>query len=271
MKRIFLARRNAVLSAADISWGAYALVFALLFLLFRLLAPNLFWHALSPVFGGADALASNTRSFFASFENAATLAAQVDALREQNAALVALNQALAAKAAETATLPSMGIIAGVVARPPESPYDTLVVAAGTSAGVAAGQEVFGAGGVPLGVVSSVSADFSRVTLFSAPGMRMHGTVGSANTAVTLLGAGGGTFVATVSRLAAIAAGDNVFVGGPGALPVGTIRRVDSDPSSPAVTLQILPALLPFTINWVVLRDTGAAFLNTLRTATSTPL
>ena len=37
-----------------------------------------------------------------------------------------------------------GILAGVVARPPESPYDTLVLAAGKNAGVTLGMEVFGA-------------------------------------------------------------------------------------------------------------------------------
>ena len=58
-----------------------------------------------------------------------------------------------------------GIIAGIVARPPASPYDTLVLSAGSEEGVTLGMEAFGAGGVPLGVVSSVLANFSRVTLF----------------------------------------------------------------------------------------------------------
>ena len=58
-----------------------------------------------------------------------------------------------------------GILAGVVARPPVSPYDTLVLAAGRVDGVEVGMEAFGAVGVPVGVVSSVLEDFSRVTLF----------------------------------------------------------------------------------------------------------
>lgn len=277
MKKTYSARRNALLSSADLSWGAFALAFAVVALFVRLLAPNLFWYAVTPAFRGADALAEANHRFLSSFESAAALALENEKLANENTALTTENRMLLQKEADQGALLGaasskrsvQGTVAGVISRPPASPYDTLVIAAGADAGITLGQEAFGPGGTPLGVVSAVLADFSRVTLFSSSGMSVEGWVGRASVPLTLRGAGGGTLRASLSRSAGIAAGDTVSVPGPGALPIGSVVRVDSDPSSPSVTLQIQPALNPFSLTWVELRDTGAAFADSLTWATST--
>jgi len=267
MKKTFLAKRNALLSSAGISGGVYALACAFAVLLLRLLAPNFFWHIATPIFKSADALTAKSHSFFNSFGDTAKLALKNEQLANENATLASENQALLQKVKDTSELPS-GILAGVVARPPESPYDTLILAAGKNAGVAVGMEAFGAGGVPLGVVSSVLADFSRVTLFSSPGTTIAGWVGRANLPLTIFGAGAGAMNATAARSAGIVVGDIVSGPGPGMLPIGTVVRVDSDPSSPSVTLRIQPARNLFSLSWVLLRDIGMALLIS---ATSSPL
>ena len=281
MRKIFSARHNALFSSTELSWGAYALMFSGFLLLVRLLAPDFFWHTCTPVFQSADYLTAETQRFFASFSDTASLALANENLLEQNNALVNENQALTQKAASLEALLGSApgetvkrageILAGVVARPPESPYDVLVLAEGSQAGITVGQEAFGASGVPIGVVSSVTADFSQVTLFSSWGMNVQGWVGSAALPLTIRGVGGGSLIASVPRAANIAAGDSVSVPGPGALPIGKVVRVDSDPSSPSVVLRIMPILNPFSITWVVLRSSGAILGNTLRSATATEL
>jgi len=244
---------------ANFSWGVFALGFALAILFVRLLAPNFFWRTFTPVFHASDALASESHFFLSGFGNTATLAVQRERLAQENVALTNENQALLQKIADLKALSlSPGIPAGVVARPPESPYDTLVLAAGRNAGVALGMEAFGNGGVPIGTISSVLDDFSRVTLFSAPGVQTGGWVGHAALPLTIQGMGAGAMQATVSRSAPIAVGDTVFVPGPGMLPIGTVVRIDSDSSSPGVTVRIQSALNLFSIVWVTLRSTGAA-------------
>lgn len=275
MKRTFLAKRNALLSSTSLSWGVGAFIFALLTLFLRLLAPNLFLQAFTPVFHISKNIAGESHLFFSSFGDAAALTVRNEQLSRENAALASENQALVEKEASVNALLSAvpsrtaGILAGVVARPPESPYDTLVLDAGEDAGVAVGQEAFGEGGVPLGVVSVATAGFSRVTLFSSPSAVTHGWVGKANVPVTLAGAGGGSFSATLSRSAGVAVGDTVFVPGPGQLPIGTVVRIDSDPSSPGVALRIIPKINPFSVSWVLLRDTGSALRDSFSIATST--
>lgn len=268
MKKTFLTKRNALLSSANASWGAFALLCAVLALMLRLLTPNLFWRATAPLLQGADALASGSRAIFSSFGDTSVLALRNEQLLRENAALANENQALLKKnesctALSFGSVPDKnnhaGIVAGVISRPPVSPYDTLVLSRGERGGIAVGQEAFGDGGVPLGVVSSVLADFSRITLFSSPNMSTHGWIGSANLPLEILGAGGGAMRAALARSAGVAVGDAVFAPGPGALPVGRVVRIDSDQSSPSVTLHIQPALNPFSVTWVELRDAAPAF------------
>jgi len=259
MKKTFLLKRNALLSSANISWGTMALAFALIAFFVRVLAPNFFWYAFTPVFASADVLAARSHSFMQSFSDVAALASKNERLMRENAALASENQTLFKKVADISALSDVqetGILASVIARPPESPYDTLVLAAGANAGVTLGMEAFGAGGVPLGVVSSILADFSRVTLFSAPSMNTAGWVGSANLPLTISGTGAGAVNAVAARSANIAVGDTVFVPGPGMFPIGTVTRIDGGLSSPSVTLRIQPKLNLFSVSWVMLRDTG---------------
>ncbi len=278
MKKTFLAKRNAFLSSTNISWGGYALIVAVLLLLMRFAAPDFFWKVFSPVFHSADSLAAESHMFFSSFGDAAKLSLQNESLLNENAALASENEALLQKESSLEALlgspvpgrsAAPGILAGVVARPPESPYDILVLAAGTREGIAPGQEVFGEGNVPIGIVSSVLPDFSRATLFSSPGARVAGWAGSANVPLTIIGSGAGSMSATLARSAGIAVGDTVSGPGPGMLPIGKVVRVDSDPSSPSVTLRIMPIFNPFSVAWVVARDTGAVLLTASPQATST--
>ncbi|MBU6490989.1 rod shape-determining protein MreC [Patescibacteria group bacterium] len=271
MRKIFSAKRNALLSLANFSWGTLALAFALCALLVRLVAPNLFWQVFAPTFRVADTFAGEIRFLSDSLGNAAALSLQNDNLAKENAALADENKTLLKKVNDVSALLGFsapqkgdpGILAGVLARPPESPYDTLVLAAGKSTGVVRGMEAYGAGGVPLGIVTDVLDDFSRATLFSAPGMLTYGWVGAhATIPVTITGAGAGTMNASVPRSAGIVVGDSVFVPGPGMLPIGSVTRVDSDPSSPSVTLRILPLLNPFSVTWVVIRNVGTSLVAT---------
>lgn len=275
MKKTFLAKRNALLSSTSVSWGTFVLACVVLMLLTRLLAPNIFLYVFAPVFRAADMMAAQSHSFLNSFGDTAALALHNEQLADENTALTNENRGLLQKIINLETLfdTSMGrnkvpgILAGVVVRPPESPYDTLVLAAGSSAGVTRGMEAFAGGGVPLGIVSSVTNDFSRVTLFSAPGAVTQGWVGRANLPIDIIGAGAGTMNASLTRSADVAVADVVFVPGPGMLPIGSVVRIDSDPSSPDITLRIMPALNLFSLAWVELRDTGRTVFTS---ATSTP-
>lgn len=264
---VWQARRNALLSPARFSWGAVALAFALCALAFRLAAPDVFSRAEAPLLHSASALSLGGASLFSGFSDAAALAARAEALSRENAALSAENQTLRKQAVDQAALlggpppegGAGGIVVGVISAPPTSPYDTLVLAGGATDGVALGQEAFGGGGVPLGIVSSASEHFSRVTLFSAPGIVTRGWIGNGNLPLEMRGAGGGALRATIAQAADIALDDPVFAPGPGALFIGRVARIDRDTASPSADILIQGAFNTFSATWVELRDAPSSF------------
>jgi len=262
MKRTFLAKRNALISSRGISRGVLLLLFPLILLFVRIFAPNFFWQIFAPAFRVSEALTAESRRFVNGFRDVAVLAEQNEKLTAENSALASENRTLLQKSDELSRLlgtstqkDASGVLAGVIARPPESPYDTLVLAAGEKDGVTIGMEAFG-GGVPIGFVSSVASNFSRVTLFSSPGTLTSGWIGREGTPLSIIGAGGGALQAHIARAANVVEGDAVFVPGPGMLSMGRVARVESDPLSPGVTLRIQSAVNLFSLSWIELRATG---------------
>ena len=278
MKRISLSRRNALLSPRSLGAGAIALLVAVLAFALRGLFPDTFLTLVEPFAATGAFVAKETRVLGVAVGGAGNLVNERDRLLEDNLALTAQNQMLAAQVASLsallgdarpATPAAEGLVLSVVMRPPESPYDSLVVAGGSAEGVARGMEAFGNSLVPIGTVESVSTHFSRITLFSSPGTSLAAWVGANRVPLTLSGAGAGAFTANAPRAANIAAGDPVYAGGPGALPVGVVRKVGGDPASPVETIYIAPAANPFSLTSVVVRAAAPAFSVALTCATST--
>lgn len=259
-------KRNALLSIRQVSWSIGLIVITIVLLITRLLAPNFFWHLISPITHTTDAFTARSRVLMSLFTETEVLMRANQELEDKNATLAAENKVLSQKVANLTTLlgapaplkdmPS--ILGSVVARPPQSPYDTLILAVGKRGGVKLGMEAFAHSSVPIGIVSLVLDDFSRVTLFSAPNIQINGWIGQTSVPVTIRGAGGGAMSAVVARTAPVSVNDTVFFTGPGMLPIGRVIRIDSDPSSPGMTLRIVSAANLFSIGEVVLRATNVA-------------
>ena len=161
---------------------------------------------------------------------------------EATQALVADRELLRAENAELKTRlgrPPSGsgqvVLAGVLQRPPYTPYDTLVIDAGAAQGVAEGALVSAGGQALIGRVSSVFAESARVTLFSAAGETHEGMLvpshNGATIPVTSVGQGGGSMAAEVPAGTQVTAGDAVvFVGSAAGLTalVSAVHRADGE-------------------------------------------
>ena len=232
---------------------------AALFLVLRLVFPAVIIALAEPFWKGGVTLEAAVGGATAGMGNAAMLekentqlAQQVASLQNQNAVLTARSQDLTKLlgGTNTAETSMQGIAAGVLARPPLSPYDTLIVGMGAKDGVVVGATVTASGGIPIGTVQSTTAHTATITLLSMAGHTTNAWVGESRIPLTLAGMGAGAFTATLPTAAAVNVGDNVYVPGPGAIPVGTISQVESDPSSPSVTLNIQPLVNIFSTTWV---------------------
>ena len=131
------------------------------------------------------------------------------------------------------------VLAAILSKPSQSPYDTLVVDAGTADGIKAGNTVFALGDVPIGHVSDVNQNSAKIILFSNPGETTEAVIsGKADTSpggnifVELIGRGGGNFEMIIPKDLALPTGYQVVLPGINSYVVGIVQKVISDPRSP---------------------------------------
>jgi cell shape-determining protein MreC len=231
------------------------LAVAVLAVLIRFLAPDIFITLTAPVWRLSSIAGSAAYDASSLLKDPAALQRALDAARADTIALTNENKSLKAQLTDLQTLlgsrtnPEPGILASVIARPPESPYDTLTIDEGADAFVIVGALVTGPGGVPLGKVDSVTASAARVTLYSMPHAKTEAWVGDNRVPITLEGIGGGAFEATAPKDAKVIIGDAVYAAG--SVSLGTVVRVDDEASSPLTVLRIQPAINPFWLTWVL--------------------
>ena len=244
--------------------GSVVAITVVLFLL-RTFVPGVLVIVAAPFWTGGTKLEAGVGNVFSGFGNAekltqenAVLSQQVSTLENQNAVLTARSQDLT-KLLGGQTGSDANILGGVLARPPQSPYDTLVVGVGSKDGVVTGAIAYAAGGVPIGTVRSVAMHTATIELLSTAGRTTDAWVGADRIPLSINGVGGGAFDATLPKSVPVAVGDSVYVPGPGAIPIATIARINTDPSSPTVDLYMHPLVNMFSLPWVeISRTTQAA-------------
>ncbi|MEO6536158.1 MAG: rod shape-determining protein MreC [Candidatus Paceibacterota bacterium] len=223
----------------------------------RMVVPGTFAMISTPAWKAGSSLTASVGHVF-TFTSNSKLLSERDALTSENTTLTAQNLTLTAQVRDltallgTRTAPAGGILASVLARPPVAPYDVLVVDQGSVDGVTKDAHVFGNGGTPIGIVSSIADHTAHVTLYSATGVHTDGWVGATHIPVTLSGTGAGGFETSVLKEAGVQVGDIVTLPGNGGTPIGTITKIQADPSSPTVVLDMRPYTNPFSLTWVTI-------------------
>jgi cell shape-determining protein MreC len=137
------------------------------------------------------------------------------------------------------------LLAGVLQSPPGTPYDTLLLDAGSSLGVSAGQRVF-AGNIAIGEVDAVYGDTSRAVLYSAPGRSYQAllTTQSAAVPVAVEGQGAGSMQAQVPQGTEAAVGDDIVFPG---VAGGLAARVSAVSAPAGESFKTLYLRLPVNI------------------------
>ncbi len=145
--------------------------------------------------------------------------------------LASLQSMVAAKQEKNPLKASQTVFAAVTARPPFSPYDTLVISSGANFGITAGNPVFSDDGVPIGAVENVFPTSSKVLLFSSPGTEISVVVGNKKFETTASGEGGGDFGVKIPVENAPQKGDAVYIPEFSPLAIGVVENVATEPSS----------------------------------------
>lgn len=102
------------------------------------------------------------------------------------------------------------LIATVLARPPQTPYDVIIIDVGSDNSLVIGSEVFLPEGPIIGSVSEVFSGKARVELFSSADKETNAILERNNIPVTLVGAGAGNFKFILPRNIAVESGDRIL-------------------------------------------------------------
>jgi cell shape-determining protein MreC len=141
------------------------------------------------------------------------------------------------------------ILAGVIERPPRTPFDSLVIDVGSEQDILEGDMVFSDGFYAIGLISSVSDHTATVTLFSSAGQNIDALINSpvegmkddsvATTTkvssrskdslnpVVVEGRGGGNFFVKLPKNIKVKIGDPVIWPSTETIVLGAVEVIDS--------------------------------------------
>lgn len=202
------------------------------------------------VHGGASYLWSAERGIkdivggiFAAVRSKTSLADEAELLRQENTRLQAqvLDRNLlfeeVARFEERAgrNKGDNRLYARVLGGATRSAYDTFLVDVGSDQGVVVGNRVVYVGSATVGEVVEVSSQFSKIQLYSSPGLEQEAIISSTKTSIVAEGKGMGNFEAHVPEDSLVHIGD-IVVSQNGDFILGTVEEIERKPASPFVRI-----------------------------------
>jgi len=142
------------------------------------------------------------------------------------------------------------ILAAIFVKPFLSPYDTLIIDAGTAVGVSVGDRVLANGNFYIGTVSQADNDSAKVTLFSSPGEKIQVLVGANAIEQEATGLGGGNFSIQMPKGSNIAVGDSIILPSISPNIFATVGRIDSEVADSFETIAFRIPVNIDTLQWV---------------------
>jgi cell shape-determining protein MreC len=244
MRNFLLKTKNPSLRSSSARSGFLRILAGLLL---AILIVFVFHGAIGKVFTGPVVLLLSLRSYFetstATFpvfvRDRLTLQTEIDSLTTELAARSGDGAITARLMEENKELRSLlgvteseRIGAGVIARPPLTPYDTLVLDQGSDAGVREGAVVYHVNNEAIGFVGTVFDTYAIVTLFSSPGVETSVYVYGPNVYARAYGEGGGVIRVSLPQGLQVVEGDVVVLPSLKEGLLGTVVRVESVPTQP---------------------------------------
>jgi cell shape-determining protein MreC len=127
------------------------------------------------------------------------------------------------------------VLATILSKPNQSPYDILLIDAGITQGIKTEDTVFALGNIPIGYISDIYQNSAKVILFSNPGETTQAIISSAsgspsgNISIQIVGRGGGNFEMIMPKGFVLQEGTQVVLPGINSYVLAIAQKVISDP------------------------------------------
>lgn len=103
------------------------------------------------------------------------------------------------------------VLAVVLAKPPQTIYDLLIIDIGSNKGIKVGDKVMATGHVYIGEVEEVFLSSAKVRLYSSPGYKLSVVLGQNAISVEAIGLGGGNFHILLPKEIEVVEGDGITI------------------------------------------------------------
>ncbi len=130
------------------------------------------------------------------------------------------------------------LVTNIISRPPQSPFDTLVIDFGSSDGITVDSKAYLSDTIIVGTVQSVSPRSSIVSLFSTPNKKTDVVLLRTGASYSLEGNGGGNFKLEVPKDTDIVWGDSFMYPGSRTSLVANVYYIDSNSQSSFKTIYL---------------------------------
>ena len=138
----------------------------------------------------------------------------------------------------------------VVTRPPQTPFDTLIIEAKDDF-IQTGTNVYFAG-VLAGKVDLRSGSYAQVSLLSHPESQFRALVGSKKIEGDAKGKSQGNILITLPKNPDVKEGDIVYVA-EGTIPFGTVAKIDENSSPSFEDIYVTLPFSPLVVDWLTIR------------------
>ncbi|OHA47308.1 MAG: hypothetical protein A2541_00790 [Candidatus Taylorbacteria bacterium RIFOXYD2_FULL_36_9] len=118
------------------------------------------------------------------------------------------------------------VLASILVKPPQIPYDTLIVDIGEDYEIKVGDKVLASANVYIGEISEVLTHSSKIILYSSPDQKLPVKLGTNSVSVEAIGMGGGNFNISLPREVEVKEGDTIVIPSITANVFGIVEKVD---------------------------------------------
>jgi cell shape-determining protein MreC len=103
------------------------------------------------------------------------------------------------------------VLATILVKPPQTPYDSIVIDIGDDNGINVGDKVVANANVYIGEISEVFPHSAKAILYSSPGRKLSVVLGTSQISVESVGVGGGNFHILLPREVEVKEGDVIVI------------------------------------------------------------
>lgn len=132
----------------------------------------------------------------------------------------------------------MKLVTNVLSKPPQSPFDTLVLSSGKDSGIEVGDKVYISDSIIVGEISDVYDQTSIAKLYSTGGLKTEVIVSRTGESFVITGAGGENFTLEVPKDTDILWGDTFIYPGNDDYILATVYYVDTNSQSSFKTINM---------------------------------